>query len=206
MKLYYSPGACSLAAHIALAESGLAYTTEQVDLRKHATADGRDYYAINPKGYVPLLELADGTRFSEAAVILQYIADRVPGALAPAQGTLAHYRVAEWVSFVATELHQKYGPFWYPTTPDATKDANRAKLAKRFDLLAATLAAQPYLTGTQFTIADAYLFTILNWSPMLGIDLAPWPALAAFQERVAARTAVQRALREEGLLKDAVAA
>ncbi len=206
MKLYYSPGACSLAPHIALAESGLDYTTAKVDLGKHVTADGRDFYAINAKGYVPLLELADGARLSEVAVILQYIADRVPGKLAPAHGTLAHYRVAEWLNFVATELHQKYGPFWYPTTPDATREANRAKLAKRFDLLASTLSAQPYLTGSEFTIADAYLFTILNWSPMLAIDLAPWPALRAFQERVAARPGVQRALREEGLLKDAVAA
>lgn len=206
MKLYYSPAACSLAPHIALAESGLPYTTEKVDLGKHTTAGGGDFYAINQKGYVPLLEFADGGRLAEAAVILQYIADQVPGKLAPAHGTPEGYRVAEWLNFVATELHQKYGPFWYPATPEATKDANRAKLAKRFDLLAATLSTQPYLTGTQFTVADAYLFTILNWSSMLKIDLAPWPALRAFQERVAARPAVQRALREEGLLKDAVAA
>jgi glutathione S-transferase len=201
MKLYYSPGACSLAPHIALAESGLAYTTEKVDLGQHVLADGRDYYAINPKGYVPLLELADDARLSEAAVILQYIADRVPGTLAPAHGTFEHYRVAEWLNFVATELHQKYGPFWYPTTPEATKEANRAKLAKRFDVLSTTLAAHPYLTGDQFTVADAYLFTILNWSPMVKIDLAPWPALQAFQARVAARPGVQRALREEGLIQ-----
>ena len=141
------PGACSLAPHIALSEAGVPYTTEQVDLRKHALADGTDYYAINPKGYVPLLELDDGTRISEVAVILQYIADRKPGTLAPAFGTIERYRVMEWLNFIATELHKQFGPLWYPTTPDATRDAQKAKLATRFDLLAQTLAAQPYLTG-----------------------------------------------------------
>ncbi|MFO1412906.1 MAG: glutathione transferase GstA [Burkholderiales bacterium] len=206
MKLYYSPGACSLAPHIALAEAGLTYTTEKVDLGKHVVADGRDFYSVNPKGYVPALDIGNGALLTEAAVILQYIADRVPGTLAPAHGTLDYYRVAEWLNFVATELHQKYGPFWYPTTPEATKEANRAKLAKRFDVLAKTLTAHPYLTGDKFTVADAYLFTILNWSSMVKIDLTPWPALQAFQARVAARPGVQRALREEGLLPQAAAA
>jgi glutathione S-transferase len=206
MKLYYSPGACSLAPHIALAEAGAAYTTQKVDLRKHVLEDGSDYRAINPKGYVPLLELADGTRLSEVAVILQYIADRKPGALAPAFGGIDRYRVMEWLNFVATEVHKQFGPLWYPATPEATRDAQRATLAKRFDLLAKTLSAQPYLTGAAFTVADAYLFTVLNWAPMLKVDLAPWPALVAFQARVAARPGVQRALREEGLQSEAVAA
>jgi glutathione S-transferase len=203
MKLYYSPAACSLSAHIALAESGLPYTTEKVDLGKHVLADGTNFYTISPNGYVPLLELDDGTRLAEAAVILQYIADRKPGTLAPVHGTAESYRVLEWLNFAATEIHQKLGPLWYPMTPEATKEANRAKLAKRFEVIARTLAAQPYLTGAAFTVADAYLFTLLNWAPMLKVDLSPWPALGAFQERVAARPGVQRALREEGLLKEA---
>ena len=206
MKLYFSPGACSLAPHIALSESGVPYATEKVDLRRHALADGTDYYAINAKGYVPLLELDDGTRISEVAVILQYIADRKPGTLAPVFGSIERYRVMEWLNFIATELHKQFGPLWYPTTPDATKDAQKAKLATRFDLLAQMLAAQPYLTGSAFTIADAYLFTILNWAPMLKVDLAPWPVLQQFQARVSARPAVHAALVAEGLVKEAAAA
>ena len=205
MKLYYSPGACSLAPHIALSESGLPYRLEKVDLRKHALADGTDYYTINPKGYVPLLEMDDGSRLSELAVILQYIADRKPGTLAPAYGGLDRYRVMEWLNFIATELHKQFGPLWYPTTPEVTKEAQRAKLATRFDLLAKTLAAQPYLTGPAFTIADAYLFTILNWAPMVKLDLAPWPVLRQFQARVAARPAVHSALVAEGLVKEEAA-
>ncbi|MEO8751599.1 MAG: glutathione transferase GstA [Casimicrobiaceae bacterium] len=206
MKLYYSTGACSLAPHIALAESGLAFTTAKVDLRKHTLDDGSDYYAINPKGYVPLLELDDGARLSEVAVILQYIADRKPGTLAPVYGTIERYRVMEWLNFVATELHKQFGPLFYPTTPEATKEQQREKLAKRFELLAKTLGTQPYLTGQSFTIADAYLFTILNWAPGLKIDLSPWPALQQFQARVAARPAVHAALVAEGLVKEAVKA
>jgi glutathione S-transferase len=206
MKLYFSPGACSLAPHIALAEAGVPYTTAKVDLRKHALADGTDYFAVNAKGYVPLLELDDGTRISEVAVILQYIADRKPGTLAPAFGSIERYRVMEWLNFIATELHKQFGPLWYPTTPDATKDAQKAKLATRFDLVAKSLAAQPFLTGAAFTIADAYLFTILNWAPMLKVDLAPWPALQQFQARVAARPAVHAALVAEGLVREAAAA
>ncbi len=202
MKLYFSPGACSLAPHIVLSESGLPYTLAKVDLRKHALAGGTNYYTINPKGYVPLLELADRTRLSEVAVILQYIADRVPGTLAPAFGGIARYRVMEWLNFVATELHKQFGPLWYPNTPSATRDALKTKLATRFEYLARVLGSQPYLTGTAFTIADAYLFTILNWAPMLEVDLSPYPALTQFQARVAARPAVRRALVAEGLVKE----
>jgi glutathione S-transferase len=201
MKLYYSPGACSLAPHIALAESGVPHSTKLVDLRKHTLSDGTDYYTINPKGYVPLLELDDGTRLSEVAVILQYIADRKPGTLAPAFGSMERYRLMEWLNFIATEIHKQFGPLWYPTTPDATKEAQRGKLATRFELLSKTLAAQPYLMGDKFTIADAYLFTMLNWAPMLKVDLAPWPVLQQFQARVAARAAVHATLVDEGLIK-----
>ena len=206
MKLYYAPGACSLAPHIALNEAGLAYDAVKVDLRTHQLADGTDYYTINPKGYVPLLELDDGQRLSEVAVILQYIGDRKPGTLAPAFGSLPRYRVMEWLNFIATEIHKQFGPLWYPDTPDATKEKQRATLAKRFDFVAKTLAAQPYLAGDAFSIADAYLFTIVNWSGMLKIDLSSWPELQQFQARVAARPKVHATLVAEGLVKPAAAA
>jgi len=206
MKLYYSPGACSLAPHIALSEAGLSYEAIKVDLRKHQLSDGTDYYAINPKGYVPFLETDDAARLSEVAVLLQYIADRKPGTLAPAFGTMERYRVMEWLNFIATEIHKQFGPLWDPSTPDATKEQQRAKLAKRFDHVAKTLSAHPYLTGDAFTIADAYLFTVVNWSGMLNVDLSPWPALQQFQARVAARPKVHATLVAEGLVKETVAA
>ena len=202
MKLYYSPGACSLAPHIALQEIGVPYTTAKVDLQKHKLADGTAYYTINPKGYVPMLELPDGERLTEVAVILQYIADRKPGELAPAFGTMERYRMMEWLNFIATEVHKQFGPLWYPNTPEATKEEQRKKLAKRFDTISKTLASQPYLTGEKFTIADAYLFTVVNWAGMLKVDLAPWPALQQFQARVAARPKVREAMKAEGLIKD----
>jgi len=201
MKLYYAPAVCSLASHIALVESGLPYTTAKVDLKKHTLEDGSDYYAINPKGYVPLLELDDGTKLAEGVVILQYIADRVPGKLAPAYGTLDRYRVMEWLTFVNSEVHKQYSPLFYPATPDATKEQQRTKLAGRFEYLAKVLQSQPYLTGEKFTIADAYLFTILNWSHGLKVDLSPYPALVAYQDRIRALPSVQRAMTEEGLIK-----
>jgi len=202
MKLYYSPGACSLAPHIALQEIGVPYTTAKVDLHAHKLADGTDYYTINPKGYVPMLELPGGERLTEAAVILQYIADRKPGELAPAFGTLERYRLMEWLNFIATEVHKQFGPLWYPTTPEATKEEQRKKLAKRFDEISTALANKPYLTGEKFTIADAYLFTVVNWAGTLKVDLAPWPALQQFQARVAARPKVREVMKDEGLIKD----
>ena len=204
MKLYYATGTCSLASHVALIESGLPYTIAKVDLRKHTLEDGSDYYAVNPKGYVPLLELDDGTRLAEGVVILQYIADRVPGKLAPEYGTLERYRVMEWLTFVNSEIHKQYSPLFYPATPDATKEQQRAKLATRFEYLSKILQSQPYLAGDKFTIADAYLFTILNWSHGLKVDLSPYPALVAYQDRVRALPSVQRAMTEEGLIKPEV--
>ena len=206
MKLYYAPAACSLAPHIALSEAGLPHELVRVDLRTHTLPDGTDYRTINPKGYVPVLELDDGTRLTEVAVILQYIADRAPGTLAPAFGSMERYRVMEWLNFIATEVHKQLSPLWYPTTPDATKEAQRAKLATRFDLIAKTLSTRPYLTGETFTVADAYLFTVLNWAPTLKIDLARWPALQQFQARVAARPKVREAMKAEGLIKDSAPA
>ena len=199
MKLYFSPAACSLAPHIALNELGLTYTAIKVDLATHKLADGTDYYTVNPKGYVPMLEIAPGEQLTEAAVILQYIADRKPGTLAPAFGTMQRYRLMEWLNFIATEVHKQFAPLWYPTTPEATKEAQRKKLASRFDLVAKTLSKQPYLTGDTFTIADAYLFTVVNWSDTLKVDLSPWPALQQFQARVAARPKVQDAMNAEGV-------
>lgn len=206
MKLYYSPGACSLAPHIALNEAGLAYDAVKVDLVKHALADGTDFYKINAKGYVPVLELDDGKRLTETAVILQHIADQKPGTLAPAFGSLARYRVMEWLNFIATEIHKQFSPLWHAETPDATKEKQRATLAKRFAHLSETLSAQPYLTGDTFSIADAYLFTILNWAHKLKVDLAPWPALQHFMTRVAARPQVHATLLAEGLTKSISAA
>jgi len=206
MKLYYSPGACSLAPHIALNEAGLNFDAVKVDLRKHVLDDGTDYFKINPKGYVPLLELDDGQHVTEVAVILQYIADRKPGTLAPAFGSLARYRVMEWLNFVATEIHKQFTPLWYAETPDATKEKQRATPAKRFSYLSETLSAQPYLTGDTFTIADAYLFTILRWAHKVKLDLAPWPSLQHFLARVAARPQVHATLVAEGLVKAVSAA
>lgn len=206
MKLYYSPGACSLAPHIALKEAGLPHELVRVDLREHKLPDGSDFYAVNPKGYVPVLELPDGQRLSELAVILQYIADRNPGTLAPAFGTLDRYRVMEWLNFIATEIHKGWGPLWKPNTPDAYKEIAIANVARRFDFIEPVLAKQPYLTGETFTIADAYLFTIVNWHKFLKLDLAKWPKLAAFQIRVAARPKVHEALKAEHLVSEARAA
>jgi glutathione S-transferase len=197
MKLYYAPGACSFAPHIALVEAGIPAETIKVDLRTHKLADGTDYYTISPKGYVPLLELDDGTRLTEVAVLLQYIADRKPGTLAPPFGTIERYHLMEWLNFIATEIHKGFGPLWYPDTPQATKDKAIATLGKRFDIVAATLARHPFLTGDKFTIADCYLYTVLNWTKFLKVDIAAWPAIGAYMERVGGRASVQEARRIE---------
>jgi glutathione S-transferase len=203
MKLYYSPAACSLAPHIALIEVGLPHELVRVDLRTHKLADGGDYYAINPKGYVPTLELDDGTRITEAGVVLQFIADLKPGSLAPALGSFERYRLMEWLTFISSELHKGFTPLFKPNTPAAYKPIAVENLARRFDFLAPILAKHAYLIGDTFTIADAYLFTILNWSKDLGLELSRWPALLQYTERVAARPKVQDALRAEELLKAA---
>ena len=205
MKLFYSPGACSFAPHIALHEAGIPFEAVKVDLRAHKLADGTDYYTVNPKGYVPLLELDDGTRLSEAAVILQYIADRKPGTLAPEYGKPERYRLMEWLNFVSSEIHKQFSPLWYPDTHETTKQSQKSKLAKRFAYLDSILAKQPYLMGQTFTIADAYLHTILNWSNALKVDLSPFPALVEYQKRIAARPAVTKAHNAEHTTKSAAA-
>ncbi|GIK86206.1 MAG: glutathione transferase GstA [Burkholderiales bacterium] len=197
MKLYFAPGACSFAPHIVVHELGLPVQAVKVDLRSHTLADGTDYYAVNPKGYVPLLELDDGTRLAEVAVILQYLADRKPGTLAPPLGTLERYRVMEWLNFIATEIHKGFGPLWYPDTPAATREKAIAALGRRFALVDEALARHAYVAGETFTVADAYLYTVLNWTKFLKVDIAPWPRLAEYLARVAQRPAVQAAKAAE---------
>ncbi|MGH7437797.1 MAG: glutathione transferase GstA [Polyangiaceae bacterium] len=199
MKLYYSPGACSLHPHIALREAGLPFELVRVDTRAHKLGgSGDDYYAVNPKGYVPLLELDDGTRLTEGAVIDQYIADQKPDAgLMPPAGTMARYRAQEWLNFIATELHKQFSPIFSPATPDAMKEILRAKIAGRFDLIEKTLEKQPYLLGDKFTAPDGYLFNMVRWTEFTGIDRSKWPAIVSFFERVKARPTVQAALEAE---------
>jgi glutathione S-transferase len=201
MKLYFAPGACSLSPHIVLRESGSTFDLEQVDNKEKKTKSGQDYWTINPKGQVPVLELDNGERLTEGPVIVQYIADQKPGSgLAPAAGTLERYRVLEWLNFITSELHKSFGPIFRPTTPDAFKAISKENLAKRFDWLNAQLAGRQYLMGDKFTIADAYLFTVLRWATRIDIDLAKWPNLKAYVDRVAARPKVQEALKAEGLI------
>jgi glutathione S-transferase len=204
MKLYYSPGACSLAPHIALREAGLPVELVRVDLAAKKTETGADFLAVNPKGQVPTLGLDDGSVLTEVAVLLQYIADQAPNAkLAPAAGTRERYRLAEWLNYVATELHKGFGPLWKPNTPAEYKAIVKENLAKQFTALDKQLAGRDFIAGGSFTVADAYLFTILNWTRFHQIDLAKYPHVTAFIDRIAARPAVKQALQAEGLLKAA---
>ena len=201
MKLYYTPAACSQAPHIVIHELGLPYEAVKVDLGTHTLPDGSDYRAINPKGYVPTLELDDGTRITEASVIMQYLADQKPGRVAAKFGSMERWKLMEWLAFISTEVHKGFGPLWNPKTPADVRERTVQALGNRFGLMAQTLGKQPYLTGQEFTIADAYLFVVLNWSGLHKVDLTPWPALQQFQARVAARPAVQATLKAEGLAK-----
>ena len=199
MKLYYKPGACSLASHIALEEAGLAYQTEAVDLKTKVTATGQDYWQINPKGYVPALQLDGGELLTEGPAILQYVADQAPAAaLAPAAGTVARYQLQAWLTFIGTELHRSCTAFFHPQAGDDWKAIARATLERRLSYVDGQLQGRAYLTGDGFTVADAYLFTVLSWMKPIGMDLSGWPQIVAFQARVAARPAVQAALKAEG--------
>ncbi len=201
MKLYYAPGACSLSPHIALREAGLAFTPIKVDLKAHQVEGGGDFYAINPKGYVPVLELDDGTTLTEGPAIVQYIADQVPATqLAPPNGTIARYKLQEWLNFITTELHKQYSPLFDSSSTEEVKTKQRDKIAKRYEWVAQQLADRDYLTGSTFTVADAYLFTVTNWARSTGVELTRWPALQAFMKRVAARPHVQATLKAEGLV------
>lgn len=200
MKLYYSPGACSLSPHIVLREAGLAFEPVKAPTKTHQLDDGTDYYTINPLGYVPLLELDDGTRLREVPAILQYIADQVPTKnLAPAAGTLPRYRLQEWLTFIGMELHRSIGVLFNPALPEEGKQVFRDRAGKRLKWLEGELAGKDYVLGQNFSVADAYLFVVTRWAKPLGFDLAPYPNLAAHQERVGARAAVQEALKVEGL-------
>jgi glutathione S-transferase len=201
MQLFFSPAACSQAVHIALREAGVSFDLAKVDLATHKLADGSDYLAINPRGYVPLLQFDDGSRHTEVAALLQHVADLAPEAeLIPKAGTAERLRVLEWLTFVSTELHKVFSPWlWHKETADSTRKAVKEKLAARFVELDALFAKQPYLAGEAFTVADAYAFTILSWAPMLGISLKPYPNVDAYLQRIVQRPAVRAALQAEGL-------
>jgi glutathione S-transferase len=202
MKLYYSPGACSLSPHIALHESGLAFDAVAAPTKTHKLADGTDYYTINPLGYVPLLVLDDGTQLREGPAIVQYIADQVPAKqLAPANGTYARYKLQEWLNFIGTELHKGFSPMFTPGMPEEAKTIAKARLTSRLQWVNGELGKTPYLMGDTFTVADGYLFVVAGWGQHVGIDITTLPHLSAFMARVGARPAVQAALRAEGLIK-----
>ncbi|MES2877705.1 MAG: glutathione transferase GstA [Pseudomonadota bacterium] len=202
MKLYYSPGACSLSPHIALKESGLAFEAIAAPTKTHQLADGTDYYTINPLGYVPLLVLDDGTQLREGQVIVQYIADQVPvQQLAPANGTLARYKLQEWLSFISSELHKGFSPLFNAAMPDEAKTIAKTRLTSRLQWLNSELAGKNYLMGDNFSVADGYLFTVTNWAQPVGLDISGLSNLIAFRARMSERPAVQEAMRAEGLLK-----
>lgn len=202
MKLYYSPGACSLSPHIALREAGLPFQLVMASTKTHKLADGTDYYTINPLGYVPLLELDDGQRLAEGPAIVQYVADQVPAArLAPPNGTMERYRLQSWLTFIGTELHKTFSPLFNPAMPEEAKAISRSRLGERFKYVDSQLEGRDYLMGETFTVADGYLFTVTNWCKFVGIDISALKHLDAFMARVGARPAVQEALKAEGLLK-----
>jgi glutathione S-transferase len=202
MKLYYSPGACSLAPHIVLLEAGFDFEAEKVDIPKKRTASGADFWQINPKGYVPALQLDSGEVLTEVSTILQYLADQKPAAgLAPAAGTMARYRLMEWLNFIATEVHKSVGALFNPQMTPEMKEVQKAYIARRLQALDAMIAGRDWLAGASFSVADAYLFNVLRWCGYHKIDLAQWPAIAAFFARAGERPQVQAAMRAEGLIK-----
>jgi len=202
MKLFYSPGACSLSPHIVLLEAGLPFTLDKTNLKTKKTADGGDYLAINSKGAVPALQLDDGRVLTEGPAIVQYLADQKPeSGLAQRAGTFERYQLMEMLNYITSELHKSFTPLFNPDAPADVKKAAQDNLYKKFDWLTTRIKEGKFVMGGVFTVADAYLFTILSWTKHVGIDLAKWPALAAYVARVAQRPKVQEALRAEGLLK-----
>jgi glutathione S-transferase len=200
MKLYFSPGACSLSPHIALCEAGLAFEAVPVNIRTHALADGTDYYTIHLKGYVPLLELDDGARLSEGPAILQWIADQVPDKqLAPVATSLDRYRLQEWLNFISTEIHKQFSPLFNPAMPEQAKALFRHKVLDRLAHVDHHLADREYLLGSRFSVADAYLYTVARWTAPLSLDISELAHLGAFMGRMAARPGVRQALKAEGL-------
>lgn len=202
MKLFYSSGACSLSPHIVAHEAGIELRLQKVDLKTKTVVSEGDYFSVNPKGYVPALELDDGQVLTEGPAIVQYLADLKPQTgLAPPAGTLARYRLQEWLGYVNSELHKTYSPLFRPETPAETRAERYAYLAKRYGVVEKHLAGRQHLLGDNFTVADAYLFTVTNWAGIVKFDLAPFPNVRALQERIAARPAVKAAMTAEGLIK-----
>jgi glutathione S-transferase len=204
MQLYFSPGACSLASHITLRELGLPFDLKRADIKTKKLADGSDFLAVNSKGAVPALRLDDGQVLTEGVVIMQFLADQKPDAgLVPRHGTIERYHVLEWLNYLTSEVHKSFSPLFNPNASAEVKAYTQANLEKKLDWTNAQLGSRKYLGGDAFTIADAYLFTLINWTFFVGIDLGKWPALKEFHARVAARPAVRDALDAEGLNKKA---
>jgi glutathione S-transferase len=200
MKLFYSPGACSLASHIALREAGFHFELEKVDLKTHEVK-GDDYYKVNPKGSVPALQLDKDGILTEGVAIMQWAADQKPSArLVPAAGTMERYRCQEWLNYISTEVHKGFSPLWNPRATDEMKALAKEALVMKFDYLNRSLGDHPFLMGSSYSIADGYLFTVLNWAHPTGVDLAKWPKLVSFVERVKSRPATMEAMKAEGLL------
>jgi glutathione S-transferase len=200
MKLYYSPGACSLSPHIALLESGLNFDLEKVDLKAGKTETGIDYTSINPKGYVPALQLDNGTLLTEGPTIVQYIADHsILAKIAPAHGAMSRYELGEWLGYINSEIHKTFSPLFDKSSPEETKASAKKKLDRRFAYAAKRLAAHPYLIDDTFSVADGYLFVTLRWAKALEIDLSAYPSLEAYRERMNQRPAVLAALKQEGI-------
>jgi glutathione S-transferase len=202
MRLFYASGACSLSPHIVAQEAGIELRLQKVDLKTKTIASEGDFFGVNPKGYVPTLELDNGEILTEGSAIVQYLADLKPEkGLAPPAGTFERYRLQEWLGFINSELHKSYSPLFRPDTPAETRAERVAYLNKRYAVVEKRLEGHPYLLGAAFTVADAYLFTVTNWANAVKFDLTPFPNLRAFQERVAARPAVKAAMKAEGLIK-----
>lgn len=201
MKLYYAPGACSLASHIALHETGLPFEIEKLNASTRTTASGEDFMQINPKGYVPAIRLDDGSILTEGAAILQYIADQNPDSgLAPKAGTMERYRLQEWLTFIGTEIHKTFSPLFNKAASDEVKNYARDLLAKRLGYVESQLANKPYLMGEGFTVADAYMFVVVSWSRHVGFDFVQFPRIKEYMARIATRPSVQAAMKAEGLI------
>jgi len=202
MKLYYAPGACSLSPHILLRELGIPFELERVDTKTGKTEKGNDYRAVNPKGAVPVLELPGGERLTEGPVISQYLADRKPeSGLLPPAGSMARYRVQEWLNYITSELHKRFSPLYNPRAPEEWKAILREQIGAQFDYVSGALTGKTFLVGDQLSVADLYLFVILSWGRSVQIDLGRWPVLQEYWKRIAARPTVQAAWQAEGLKK-----
>jgi glutathione S-transferase len=201
MKLYYAPGACSLASHIVLQESGLPFELDKLDFSTRKTASGEDFAQVNPKGYVPALRMNDGSILTEGPAIMQYVADLKPDSrLTPAAGTMERYRLQEWLTFIGTEIHKTFSPLWNKNLSPEAREQALERLTRRYGYVDAWLADKDYLVGDHFTVADAYLFVVTGWSKMVGFDLSPFPKVQAFAARIATRPAVRQAMQAEGLI------